>query len=358
LTTTRRSRQNPNVREFILRNVEANPGAIARKAAVKFDLSRTAINRYLRRLIDEGLLTATGKTSAREYSLRDIVYFSDTIENITRLTSEDSIWRFKLLPHIHEIPKNILNICQYGFTEMFNNVIDHSLSDDAIIDLRQNYCKISMRIIDHGIGIFEKIQKDFNLPDPRTALLELSKGKLTSDNTRHTGEGIFFTSRMFDVFSIQSGGLFYSRTRADNDEWLIETNNFFARVEGTSVRMEISTDATWTTRQIFSRFEGDHIRFRKTHVPIELGNYPGEQLVSRSQAKRILTRFDQFSEVLLDFQGVEEIGQAFADEIFRVFRHQNPDTKLAYTRAEPNVKKAIERVLQDSDDERQESLFP
>ena len=100
---------------------------------------------------------------------------------------------------------------------MLNNVIDHSVSDDALISFRQNFCRISIDIMDSGVGIFEKIQKDFNLPDPRSALLELSKGKLTSDKSRHTGDGIFFTSRMFDVFEIRSGNLFYTRSRADDD---------------------------------------------------------------------------------------------------------------------------------------------
>ena len=349
MTTTRPSRHNPAVRDYILKSVEEFPGTVARKAAEEFGLSRTAINRYLRRLIDEGLLTATGKTNARRYELRNLVEISFQLEGITASLSEDTVWRFRILPHIRDVPKNVVDICQYGFTEMLNNVIDHSVSDDAVISCRQNYCKISIDVMDSGVGIFEKIQKDFDLPDPRSALLELSKGKLTSDKARHTGEGIFFTSRMFDVFQIISGELLYTRSRADDDEWLIETSDILDPCQGTAVHMEISTDAGWTTREIFAQYEGDHMRFRRTHVPIKLGNYPGEQLVSRSQAKRVLTRFDEFSEVLLDFQGVEEIGPAFADEIFRVFRNAHPNITIAVSRAEPNVQETIDRSMLDSD---------
>ena len=237
-----------------------------------------------------------------------------------------------------------MDICQYGFTEMLNNVIDHSLSDDAIISYTQNYCNVSMRIRDHGVGIFEKIQKDFKLADPRSALLELSKGKITSDKKRHTGEGIFFTSRMFDQFVITSGNLFYLRERIENDEWLIETNDVIEDVRGTSIYMQISTDAQWTTRTVFDTYQDDNLRFRRTHVPISLGNYPGEQLVSRSQAKRILARFDQFSEVILDFTDVEDIGQPFADEIFRVFKNSNPEINIIAVRTNPNIDKMIEFV--------------
>ena len=149
-----RSRQNPLVREFILRNVADHPGDIGSLTVKKFGISRTAVNRYVTRLIDEGLMTAAGKTRARRYQLKNIVDVVFTQENITRLTDEDVVWRYKILPNIHGLNKNIVDICQYGFTEMLNNVIDHSLSDDAIISYTQNYSNVSMRILDHGVGIF------------------------------------------------------------------------------------------------------------------------------------------------------------------------------------------------------------
>lgn len=343
-----RRRQNPRVREFILRNVADHPGDIASLAAREFGLTRATINLYTKRLIDEGLLTATGNTRARRYELKNIVDLEFQIEGITRSSDEDIIWRFKILPEIVDLPKNIVDILHYGFTEMFNNVIDHSLSDDANIKFQQNYCTVSVMVVDHGVGIFEKIQKDFDLADPRSALLELAKGKLTSDKARHTGWGIYFTSRMFDKFEIGSGDLFYTRTREDDDEWLIETGDILEHFTGTIVSMEISTEAKWTTRAVFEQHQGDDLGFRKTHVPVKLGLYPGESLVSRSQAKRVLARFDEFSEVRLDFSGVEDIGQPFADEIFRVFRNAHPEIEINTVGANPNVEKMIAFVVADS----------
>lgn len=350
-----RNRQNPLVREFILRNVVEHSGNISSLAAKQFGLTRATINLYTKRLIEEGLLTATGKTRARRYALKNTVNLNFQITGITRLSEEDVVWRFRILPEISNLSQNIVDICHYGFTEIYNNVIDHSLSDDAIIKYEQNYCKVSMVIIDHGVGIFEKIQKDFNLSDPRSALLELAKGKLTSDKTRHSGWGIYFTSRMFDLFQIRSGDLFYSRERKRNDDWLIETGDIGRHINGTLVYMEISTDAPWAPRDIFEKYQGDDMGFRKTHVPVKLGNYPGEQLVSRSQAKRVLARFDQFSEVLLDFEGVEYIGQPFADEIFRVFHNAHPEITLGATRANPNIRKMIEFVTMSAREENTQS---
>ncbi len=339
----RASRQNPAIRDFILENVSQHPGTVASLAAKQFGLSRTAVGRYLKRLVDEGILKAEGRTNARRYALLPLVNECFRIELAPGL-AEDAVWRFRIVPMVSGVPQNVVDICQYGFTEMLNNAIDHSESADAIISYQQDYNTIKMNIIDHGIGIFEKIQRDFNLADPRSALLELSKGKLTSNKKLHSGEGIFYTSRMFERFQILSGKLFYTKTRQEDDGWLIETEDKIEYTKGTYVAMHISTKATRTTKEIFEKYQGDNIFFRRTHVPIKLGRYPGEQLVSRSQAKRILARFDDFSEVILDFSGVGQIGQPFADEIFRVFKNAHPHIGLIAIHTSPEINAMIEYV--------------
>lgn len=339
----RASRQNPSVRAFILENVDDYPGSIATRAAKQFGLSRTAISRYMRRLVNEGLLSADGRTVARRYRLKPLVDETFKIE-ISPALPEDVVWRFRILPLVKGVKQTVVDICQYGFTEMLNNVIDHSESKDAIISYAQNIVRLEMEIIDHGVGIFEKIKNDFNLPDARAALLELSKGKLTSNALAHSGEGIFFTSRMFHKFHILSGNLFYSRTRKSDDDWLIETEDKEGYTQGTCVFMQISLNANWTMKEVFEKYQGENLGFRKTHVPLKLGNYPGEQLVSRSQAKRVLTRFENFSEVLLDFRGVSQIGQPFADEIFRVFQNSHPETKVLAIHTNAEIRRMIDHV--------------
>lgn len=83
------------------------------------------------------------------------------------------------------------------------------------------------------------------------------------------------------------------------------------------------------TDVVFDRYATiDHPGFYRTHVPVFLVRYGDENLVSRSQAKRVLARVERFMEVVLDFRGVSQIGQAFADEIFRVFRLEHPEVNL------------------------------
>jgi anti-sigma regulatory factor (Ser/Thr protein kinase) len=340
----RPSRQNQEVREFILRNVAEHPGSVARLAAEKFGLTRTTVSSYMKRLVAEDLISSTGNTYARRYSLNKIVNLVFSI-GLSAGLSEDAVWRFRVVPHLKNVKQNVLDICQYGFTEMLNNAIDHSASNDALVVVEQTYTQIFLSIIDHGVGIFDKIQKDFDLIDARSALLELSKGKLTSDTSRHSGEGIFYTSRMFDEFDIRSGYLFYSRVRKDDSDWLIETEERPRYEIGTVINMRISTDAHWTMLEVFNSYQNDDIGFRRTHVPVKLAKYPGEQLVSRSQAKRILARFERFSEVLLDFQGVSEIGQPFADEIFRVYKASHPGINVMAIRTNEPVQRMINQAI-------------
>jgi len=341
----RSSRERAEIREFILRNVRTHPHDIKTLVSSKFGLSRQAIVGYLARLIKAELLTTTGSTSDRRYHLRPIAEIGRTVKLIRGL-AEDSIFRLGILPELQRLPRNIIDICQYGFTEIFNNAIDHSASEYATFSVQQTYSDVQISITDAGIGIFQKIQRDFGYEDHRQALLELSKGKLTSDKERHSGQGIFFTSRMFDEFMIMSANLFYSRTRVDENEWLFESKTLENFRDGTCVIMNISIQADWTTRQILEKHQLDPIGFRRTHVPIALGRYPEEQLVSRSQAKRILARFDQFEEVLLDFSGVQEIGPAFADEIFRVFSNDHPKIRILPIHANEGIGLVILNVTQ------------
>ncbi len=328
-----------NIKDYILRHAEHNPSGITAETMRKFSLSRPAVLHYINQAIGEGLLTAEGTTRARRYRLKNIVELRFSIELFPE--TESAVWRCRVFPHL-KLPKNVLNICEHGFTEMLNNAIDHSEDKNAYIYISQNYASVEFFIIDRGIGIFEKIQKARGLQTPQEALLELSKGKLTTYPSRHAGEGIYFTSRMFDRFVIRSGRLSYQRLREEDDDWLIEMEERRSGFrKGTLVYMQISTDANWSTKEIFDKYQDDNLRFRKTHVPIALAREPGQQLVSRSQAKRILARLEQFTEVLLDFKGVDEIGQGFADEIFRIFPETHPEIPLIAINKSP----AIDRMI-------------
>ena len=127
------------------------------------------------------------------------------------------------------------------------------------------------------------------------------------------------------------------------DDMLIERPK---NVLGTLVVMRLMNDsARTTTKEIFDKFAvPEEYTFAKTIVPVRLAQYEDEKLVSRSQAKRLIFHFDKFKTVILDFDGAEEIGQAFSDEVFRVFQNAHKDTKLVPVNMTPAVKAMVSRA--------------
>jgi hypothetical protein len=253
---------------------------------------------------------------------------------------EDTVWRENMLPMFNGVLPNVVRICEYGFTEMLNNAIDHSNGKKATASLIITRNTINMEILDDGVGIFEKIRRDLKLDDPRLAILELAKGKLTTDPKHHTGEGIFFTSRAFDKFSILSGILHFSHTEP-GDDWLLEDQE---PNKGTSIQMKISTKSDRILRQVFNEYTTKEYSFSRTHIPVSLARIGKENLISRSQAKRLLSRFERFEEIMLDFKGVETIGQAFADEVFRVFSNEHPNIRMIWVNTNSQVESMILRA--------------
>jgi STAS-like domain of unknown function (DUF4325) len=211
-----------------------------------------------------------------------------------------------------------------------------------MVNIKKNAASTQMLMMDNGIGIFKKIQTEMGLLDERHAILELSKGKLTTDPKNHTGEGIFFTSRMFDSFDIISGGVYFNHHFGDDRDWILEMEQFKS---GTNVWMEINSHTSRTAKKIFDQYtSGDNFGFNKTVVPVKLAQYGNDKLISRSQAKRLLARIELFKTVIFNFEGVEFIGQAFADEIFRVFANRHPEIQLLTTKTNSEVRRMIDRA--------------
>jgi anti-sigma regulatory factor (Ser/Thr protein kinase)/biotin operon repressor len=331
------------IRSFILKTADEHPRDVGIMAAEKFSISRQAVSRHINVLIGEGLIIAEGNTRKREYRLKKLVEVEVSIR-LSPDTSEDRVWTEVVEPHLGELAKNVYTICIHGFTEIMNNAIEHSEGSVVVIAVEIDAVKITLQVFDDGIGIFRKISQELGLADDRYALLELAKGKFTTDPEHHSGEGIFFASRMFDEFFIKSRRRFYLHNAEKND-WLF--NDLDKDTNGTLVSMTIDKESTRTTTEVFNRFttEEDVNVFSRTSVPVALAQYGEENLVSRSQAKRLLARFDQFKKVILSFKGVDRIGQAFADEIFRVFKKEHPDLSLLYVEANDEVEKMIKRTL-------------
>lgn len=333
-----------DTRRFILEHVEKHPNDVSKLAAEHFKITRQAVNKHLRRLIYEKSLTETGETRKRTYKLASLVEWRKLYE-ITPDLEEYILWDRDISAVLQPLPENVMDIWHYGFTEMLNNAKDHSEGTVILVKISKTAVTTEMMIADNGIGIFKKIQEAFNLPDQRYAILELAKGKLTTDPSRHTGEGVFFSSRMFDRFSIGADKTYYGHRFGEESDWVMDWGT-----AGTTVSMELSNHTSRTTQKIFDQYAGPDgdFGFNMTVVPVNLAQYGNDKLISRSQAKRVVARLELFKTILFDFTGVPTIGQAFADEIFRVFANEHPNISIFPAHANSEVLRMITRVKQGS----------
>lgn len=323
----------------LLKLVSENSKNAAVRVAAEFGISRQAASAKLRTAIKNGLIEKYGVGRGVTYSLAELKRVHQEFERAG--LSEDTVWRSLLAPVVADLPENVRDIWNYGFTEMVNNAIDHSGSNKITVWCVRNALYTQAWVSDEGEGIFLKIQKALNLYDPREAILELAKGKFTTDPAKHSGEGIFFSSKVFDLFDIRSGSLHFMHDEGLDDMLIEHPKNAL----GTLVVMRLMNDSKRTTKEIFDKFAApDEFTFAKTIVPVKLAQYEGGKLVSRSQAKRLIFRFEKFKTVILDFSGVEEIGQAFSDEVFRVFQNTHKDIKLVPTNMTVAVKKMVSRA--------------
>lgn len=329
------------IREFILDNTYYNPHTVASLAAEKFGVSRQAVNIHVKKLIDAGALEREGSITKPIYKL---VAQKEVHENydLTQELAEYSVWSKVARDIVEGLPENVVEIWEYGITEMINNAIDHSNGKSLNLYMQRFENFTVAFIVDDGVGIFRKIKDAMGLDDERHAVLELAKGKFTTDPTNHSGEGIFFTSRVFTEYQILSGEVYFAHEYDDPQDWIAEASK---PDSGTTVGMMLRNDCKHTISDVFSEFEdGENHGFTRTVVPVSLAQYGDDTLVSRSQAKRLLVRIDRFNQVLFDFDGVERIGQAFADEVFRVFLRQHPEISISYINATEDVENMIRRA--------------
>ena len=205
--------------------------------------------------------------------------------------------------------------------------------------------------IDFIAGFSDKLcqfEKEENKQiDIEQAMLELYKGKLTTNPSCHSGEGIFFSSKMLTEFAILSDNTIFS-FRSDEKEKFVQSHliSYYTKLKkvGTMVVMRLENDTITTSKDVFDSFAPLEEGFIKTLIPMRevcpLGNP-----VARSQARRVLKRLDEFQEVIFDFNGIEFMGQGFADEIFRVFQNAHPDIVLRPINANEAVLGMIQHVI-------------
>jgi anti-sigma regulatory factor (Ser/Thr protein kinase) len=251
--------------------------------------------------------------------------------------SEDVVWQraARDLDLDKESPAG--RIIGYAFTEMLNNAIDHSGSEAATITWWTDTDQWTFEVRDYGVGAYPKLREGLHLASDFEAVQELSKGKRTTDRERHTGEGIFFTSKVVDLFRLTSSGVRWTVDNLRHDAAL----GMVSATEGTSVVCQIDPQVSRTLTEIFREYTRDHA-FVRTRPIVKLFEI-GAVFVSRSEARRLLDGLEaDFDTVEVDFTGVTDVGQGFVDELLRVWPAAHPDKTVIPT----NTNEAVEFMIQ------------
>jgi hypothetical protein len=307
---------------------------------IQGQLSRQYAARILKKLVDSGQLIKSGSTKNASYALPENSLQLEKVLDLNLVNTnlnEDQILSSTLLqlPGFNFLPENTKKMFKYSFSEIVNNAIEHSQSQSIQIEVSQNPKYLSFSVADSGIGIFANIIQKSGLTDEMAGVQDLLKGKTTTNASSHTGEGIFFTSKMADLFLIESHHL---KLRIDNSLPDVFVEQIEKKYVGTKVLWQASLTTTRQIEEVFSQYQSvpETYSFDKTSVLVRLYAQDTEYL-SRSQARRLLFGLEKFTSITLDFDQVTTIGQGFADEVFRVFSQNNPHISINYQNAIPPV---------------------
>ncbi len=316
----------------------------SRQLCQKLGISRQALNLHMRELMSSDRIVKTGTTRSARYYLSGSGPKADKFNKTLLLANLDESAVYVELATILNL-KSVLSsdqeaIIHYGFTEMLNNAIDHSRADKCEVSVSLDAAKIEFTIRDRGIGVFYSIASKFLLQDEHAAMIELVKGKTTTMPDAHSGEGIFFSSNAADKFTLRSHNIQLLWDKFKDDVFVSRPRY----CKGTSVHFLLSRSSRTKLETVFARFAPEEFdfEFAKTKIMIKLLK---SEYISRSEAKRLVVNLDKFREVELNFKQVSQLGQGFADEVFRVFANKNPDTVLKPTNTSSVIQAVINHAI-------------
>jgi len=329
-------------RQAILDYIENNGSATGPERADFLGVTRQAVNPHLRRLLADSKIVKTGSTRAARYFPFESAGPARTLKRKLALGGLDESVVYEHIAialTLSQLPDSVESIVHYAFTEVLNNAIDHSMSEPCTVDVRLDAAKMAFTVRDAGIGVFYSIAEKFGLQNEHDAMIELIKGKTTTQPHAHSGEGIFFVSRAADRFSLRSHRLQIEWDNRRADVFVSEPRF----LKGTLASFEVDINSRTRLENVFAEYapEAYDFQFRKTRVLVKLLR---QDYVSRSEAKRLLHNLDKFSEIELDMRDVQNVGQGFADEVFRVFASAHPEIVIRSVNAGDAVTAVIKHV--------------
>ncbi len=334
------------VRRYILDNVVNHPEDIGPHVMRKFGVTRQAVSRHIKKLVDAGYLVPSGNTRARSYTLGRLVDAKLRF-NLSEIT-EDQVWRELNQDLPADLSENVRNIVAFGVTEVVKNAIDHSWGETLRVRGRVNAAEIEVIISDDGAGMLQVIRDQLNFLDDHHLLFQLGKGKLTTRPGTHKGEALFFCLHAFDRVGIRCENLEFTHDRSTG-EW--QTSPLALRQKGTSVYLSIPVHSNRTLQSIHDAHSSEPGQqdLSRAFVRVAALQRDGQPLLTRSEARQLMNGLENFEEVTLDFRGVASVGRSFADEVFQVKGEIEGSTKLVWKNLSADVAKVVQDIATGSE---------
>ena len=323
-----------SIRQTIDELFSLHPQVSSGDVAAAANVSRQAAHYHFKKMEKVGIVRHEGAGRTAHYVRNTLRSARYTIEGL----SESDVWALEhkalkdLDPVILDNPVVVSNL-NFTFTEMVHNAIEHSAG--AVIEIRWflDEMRIAFEVEDDGIGAFRRMRESRGLARDFDAIGEIAKGRQTTDPANHSGLGIYLSSRLADRFILSSGHLVWTTDLEREDAavgWLDEER------KGTLVRCEVLGSTARTLHDVSNDMtDPEIVGSKRSRIRVDL--FSGDGFVSRTQAKALAARLEMFDQVELDFTGVNEIGQGFADELFRVWQVQHPGTRLVPVNANPAI---------------------
>jgi len=343
-----------DIRQIIFKKLKKNKKIKVAEIVKATGFSRAYINRFFQKLKNEGKIVLVGKANTAHYVISDkktVLKAKKSILKIKRILINKHLSEDFILNEIKQgtgifsaLPQNISKILDYAFTEMLNNAIEHSKSEKIEIKIERAKNHILFEVKDRGIGIFNNIMRKRKLKNELAAIQDLLKGKQTTAPKEHSGEGIFFTSKVGDMLIIQSSTKEIIFNNILDDIFIKNITN----TVGTKVHFLISLKSKTNLSGIFRKYSEGAFTFNTTKTKISLYKIDSD-FISRSQARRVLSGLDKFKKIILDFKNVDTVGQAFADEVFRVFKNRYPKISIVPVNMNETVKFMVGRAKKDKE---------
>jgi len=340
-------------KEKILSIAQQNGRVTTTELSARFSVSRQYINRLIKNLVLTEELIKIGGTRYALYVLPEYAKshpeilpfkYTKTLPNIELEEHRVLASVEQSFPTLSKLPENIQSIFTYAFSEMLNNAIEHSKSKNIHLEVSIEDKLITFLIEDSGIGVWQNVMRKRKLKSDLEAIQDILKGKTTTMPKAHSGEGIFFTSKVGALFILDSNGYQLTINNEIPDVFVEKIKRI---KKGTRVIFNVKTNSALHLNDVFMKYtnlaSSSDYGFDKTEITVKLYTI-GDTHISRSQARRVLSGLEKFKVIMFDFDKVPTVGQAFADEIFRVFHQKQPDIKLETTNMNEGVEFMVDRA--------------